>query len=75
MCPDPPIHTAFVCLSHCLPTHSCQAARETRIAEEQAELGDSLGAIEERRLREVLRPMQLAIRDIAVRCRSFVRSF
>ena len=43
------------------------AEREARIADENAAAGDSARVVEEAALRDVLRPLGLAVRDIAVR--------
>ena len=43
------------------------AEREARIAEENAAAGDSARVVEEAALRDMLRPLGLAVRDIPVR--------
>lgn len=43
-----------------------EAERERRIAEEQAQMGDSERALEERSLAQLLQPLGLAVRDIPV---------
>ena len=45
------------------------AEREARIAEENAAAGDSARVVEEAALRDVLRPLGLAVRDIPVRAK------
>jgi len=46
---------------------AAEAEREARIAEENAAAGDSARVVEEAALRDVLRPLGLAVRDIPVR--------